>query len=280
MNRVMRIKKRGSLLVFAIWVLVFFAILSLSLYRTVSSQIITAKKLEERLVALYLAKAAVVYARQQLLGDETEYDTLYELRTEQEGVLGRGKFIYTQVDEESKININTAGEEVLSRLPGMNEEIVKALVKARKNPFQLKEEILLVPGITKEIFEQFKDFITVYSQGEVNINTAPREVLMVLGMDEELIKIIENYRKGEDQTEGTEDDGIFESRERILNQLREFTMLFGEQQAVLITLISGRLLSASSKNFSLRIRTEILTRPAVNYSIIINEEQIKQWQEL
>lgn len=280
MIEVMRVKKRGSLLILVVWVLVFFSILSLSLYRIVSSQIVVAKNLEERLVSLYLAKAAVVFAQQQLSWDDTEYDTLYELRPEQEAVLGRGKFIYTQIDEESKININTANEEVLSRLPGMNEEIVKALVKARKNPFQLKEEILLTAGITKEIFDQFKDFITVDTQGEVNINTAPQEVLRFLGMDEELIKTIEDYRKGEDQKEETKDDGVFESRERILNQLQEFTMLIGEQQAVLIQLISGKLISTSSKNFSLRIRTEVLSRPAVNYVIIMNEEQIKQWVEL
>lgn len=280
MIEVMRTKKRGSLLILVVWVLVFFSILSLSLYRIVSSQIIAAKKLEERLISLYLAKAAVVYTRQQLSQDGTEYDTLYELRLEQEVVLGRGKFIYTQIDEESKININTVSEEVLSRLPGMNEEIVKALVKARKNPFQLKEEILLIAGITEEIFDQFKDFITVYSQGEVNINTAPQEVLRFIGMDEELIKTIEDYRKGEDQKEGTKDDGVFESRERILNQLQEFSILFGESQAVLIQLISGKLISSSSKNFSLKIRTEVLARPAVNYVIIMNEEQIKQWVEL
>ena len=52
--------------------------------------------------------------------------------------------------------------------------------RAKNDLFDTLDELRLVRGITSEKFEQLKPFITVQSSGKVNINTAPKEVLMAL----------------------------------------------------------------------------------------------------
>ena len=59
-------------------------------------------------------------------------------------------------------------------------------------PFQ----IFLVKGFEK-LYENLLDYITIYSDGKININTAPKEVLMSLSdrIDESIAKNILEYRE-------------------------------------------------------------------------------------
>ena len=52
--------------------------------------------------------------------------------------------------------------------------------RAKNDLFDTPEELRLVRGVTKEIFEKIKPFVTIHSSGMVNINTAPKEILMAL----------------------------------------------------------------------------------------------------
>jgi general secretion pathway protein K len=52
--------------------------------------------------------------------------------------------------------------------------------KAKNDLFDSIDELRLVRGFTPEIFEKLRPFVTVTSSGKVNINTAPKEVLMSL----------------------------------------------------------------------------------------------------
>ena len=58
--------------------------------------------------------------------------------------------------------------------------------RAKNDLFDTLEELRLVRGMTRDKFEKIKPFVTVYSSGLVNINTAPKEILMALsaGQDE------------------------------------------------------------------------------------------------
>jgi len=49
--------------------------------------------------------------------------------------------------------------------------------KAKNDLFDTIEEILLVRGVTREIYEKIYPFVTVTSSGKININTAPVEIL-------------------------------------------------------------------------------------------------------
>lgn len=112
-------------------------------------------------------------------------------------------------DEEKRVNINTAPTGLLSALVeivcGVNSmsasEIAASIVDWRdeddivtsggaENAFYLRNgypcangafrsvyELLLVKGITPEIYEQLMPFVTIWGTGKINLNTADKKVL-------------------------------------------------------------------------------------------------------
>jgi len=69
--------------------------------------------------------------------------------------------------------------------------------EAKNNLMDSLEELRLIKGINREIFEKISPFLTVYSDGWININTADKEVLLSLSdnMTEDMVEEIESYRK-------------------------------------------------------------------------------------
>lgn len=138
-------------------------------------------------------------------------------------------------DEERCININTADPAKLARLPGMTSEMAACIVdwrdvdnvpletgaeqgyydllerpyRCKNGPFTVPEELMLVKGMSAASFAGIKDYVTVYGEGKVNVNTAPYEVLIALGMTDLLAKRIIEYRNGPDAKPATPDDGVF-----------------------------------------------------------------------
>jgi len=270
---------KGSILVFTIWVIVFFAILSLGLYNIISSQIKLIKAAEDRFYGLNMAYSAYIYAKNQIKKNRSCYNTLYKLREKQEMQLGIGKFSYTLVDEDSKIDINMASMDVISRLPGLGLDLAKSICVSSSRPFRNKEELLLIDGISEELYNKFKDFITVYSYGGVNINTASLEVMAALGCNEGLINIIDDFRRGADGKEATKDDQEFKNTGEIVSILNSFRGLTDEQEAILSYLAGSGMVGTESSSFSLQVETGILSRPAMKYVIVMNGALIKQWKE-
>jgi hypothetical protein len=149
------------------------------------------------------------------------------------------------IDEERKINVNAVSQNVLrnlfqqvANLQANQAESLAACVKdwtstnmasrqfgakndyyqtlpnsydCKNAPLDRLEELLLVKGMTPAIFESIKDYITIYGNGRVNINTAPYNVLISLGILNTLATKIINCRAGADEVEGTEDDMVFTS---------------------------------------------------------------------
>lgn len=52
--------------------------------------------------------------------------------------------------------------------------------RSKNDQFDTIGELRLVRGVTAEVFEKLRPFVTVSSSGKVNLNTAPKEVLMSL----------------------------------------------------------------------------------------------------
>lgn len=52
--------------------------------------------------------------------------------------------------------------------------------KSKNDLFDTVGELRLVRGVTAEVFEKLRPYVTVHSTGRVNVNTAPKEVLMAL----------------------------------------------------------------------------------------------------
>jgi general secretion pathway protein K len=69
--------------------------------------------------------------------------------------------------------------------------------RCKNKPFESVDEMLLVKGVTPEVFDRLRDYVTVYSDGKVNINYASKRVIESLSekMDPALAQMIVDRRK-------------------------------------------------------------------------------------
>jgi general secretion pathway protein K len=69
--------------------------------------------------------------------------------------------------------------------------------KCKNTPLDTTEELLLVKGVTSQVYERIRDYITVYGEGEININCAPKRVIESLSekMDAALAQLLINRRE-------------------------------------------------------------------------------------
>ena len=289
--------KRASVLYVSLWALIVLSVLSLALANIVSTQMRFSNFFVRSVVSLPLAKIAYYSAFSERSEDtkkakkdeQSEPKEIRKFDSEKLMLAKREKrfegglnYKYFFEDEGSRVNINTATAEVLAKLPGMDEDLAHTLIDSNLRPFRVKEEILLVEDITPEIFDKLKDSITVYGNGKININTAPSEVLLALGLDEELAGILMSFRKGyigKDGQENTEDDGAFTTTDGLLDQLREFTMLSLSQEQELLS--AKNVLSVKSDIVRLKVLTAINARSGNTYSIVMDprNKKILSWQE-
>lgn len=276
----------GSILILVLWILAILVLLGLGLGSTTSLEQRLVSYQRDRLMALYLAKAGYFRALVEIEGDPTlQVDSYLDLWAHnpeafQGATLGQGSFtvsyplpgedgkegfVYGVVDEDRKIDINTASKAVLVRLPGMTEEIADSLMDWRDNrrglgksedrAFKSVEELLLVEGMTDEVFQALRPFITIYTtDGKVNLNTAPREVLRALGMGEGLVNKLLRFRRGLDGMRGTKDDQSFTAIGSAEQQLNAFDPLTPQEAAQLTNLIALNRLKVTSSFFTIYSR--------------------------
>lgn len=98
-------------------------------------------------------------------------------------------------------------------------------------PFESIEELLLVRGVTWELFTSLQPYMTIVGDGKVNLNTATVEVLAALGMSDALTEKIETFQRGDDQILGTEDDHQFSSVAAFPSELDDRIGLSGAELA-------------------------------------------------
>lgn len=95
------------------------------------------------------------------------------------------------------------------------------LAYAPKNSgLELISEFQRVPGITKEIYNSMRDYVTIYGDGKVNVNTASKSVLIALDLPDLLAEKITSACRGDDGREGTADDRRFSDLESLRTLLR------------------------------------------------------------
>lgn len=68
---------------------------------------------------------------------------------------------------------------------------------AKNGPLETVDELLLCRGYTPEVRSRLLRYITVYTDGKININSAPEEVIMALSdeISAEMAQRVVNYRK-------------------------------------------------------------------------------------
>jgi general secretion pathway protein K len=216
---------------------------------------------------------------------EGTYTVSYSYRDAKAGEL---KNHYGVEDEEGKININVLDAKVLSTFfqkageieQELADEISYSVVDWRdtdnslshpeygaendyyeglESPYEAKdykfesiEELLLVRGMTPELFEKVKPFVTIYGTGVVNINTAPREVLAGLGMEDDLADKIMLFRTGADLEQGTPDDNVFTQLGNWDAELGKRVKMTDNDISLLNQIVATERLGINSLNFRIR----------------------------
>lgn len=226
---------------------------------------------------------------------------------------------YGLQDEESKINLNTAAVETIANLFQLTaylsyEEAValaynivdwrdadslyqhpqygaedddygglKRPYDAKDNQFEIPEELLLVQGMTQEIFNRVRDFITVYGDGKININTAPREVLFALGMTDKLVDGILSFRQGADRISGTYDDNVFSAPTHIVNELSQMVTLDAIETTELSSRVERSYFNTKSNYFMIHSSAKLdkdARGPEMEIVAVVDRQgRLKYWRE-
>lgn len=224
---------------------------------------------------------------------------------------------YGIMDEERKINVNKAGIKVLRRLfqnvANLDErsaaelayciidwkdpdsyyqhpqygaedadyERLRSPYEAKDAEFEVLDELLLVKGMNQEVFDKVKDYLTIYGEGKININTVSKEVMLALGLKEEIADKILLFPYGGDSIMGTADDNIFSKVSSIVPELSQFTPLSASEVALLSNLISTGVFTTNSDYFMIRSVAGLNGRNIVCQivSVVNNDGTIVFWRE-
>ncbi len=224
--------------------------------------------------------------------------------------------LFGVVDEERKINLNFTNADVLSALIekvlGLKVEDAQKLARAlldwrqygesevkgffsdeyysnlnepyvkKDGNYETLDEILLVKGMTKEWYEKLIDYVTIYGDGKVNINTASAEVLSALGLDDAVIEKIFEARQGRDKIEATIDDHIFQKTFDIATETKSFTKLLPAEIRSIDSLSQKNLLTTTSYFFTARFKAHLAHdtfAKSIRCVISARENKIVYWQE-
>jgi len=225
-----KLSQRGTILMVTLWILAILMLLTVSLAYRARMEIRLASASSKRIRAQETAREGIARVSRILKDDKNAYDALNE---EWALSYGEGTIIYTILDEERKININTASGDLIGAIPGM-EDIASAIVDNK--PLETMEELLAIKEVTPALVSSIQPIATVYGHGGLNINTAPEEVLEILlsglGHPASLTDKIILYRQGLDGISGTVDDNIFNSTAAIKASLLPYGLTPEEEGAV------------------------------------------------
>jgi len=220
------------------------------------------------------------------------------------------------VDEESKINLNKTDQVTLTNLLAnvlllKDDEASKLAVSLldwrqygegevtgffsdeyysnlqypypKKNTaYETLDEMLLVKGMTKPMYDKLIHYVTIYGEGAVNINTAPKEVLEALGLSETLVEKILTARRGKDGIDGTPDDTVFLKTFEIATDVNSIVQLTLDESRAIDYLNMKGLLTTDSFYFTIEAtgklssRTTLKTVRAVYSS---RDDKIVYWKE-
>lgn len=249
------------------------------------------------------------------LNDFSNFNLLGDVAIIRYNCVDQGEF-YGVVDEERKINLNTTTQSILSRLiervlelkPEAADVLARDLLDWRQYgesqvvgffsdeyyrnldyPYPKKDanyenldELLLVKGITKTIYDKLINYVTIYGEGRVNINTAPADVLYALGLDDTVVDKIIEVRQGKDKQEATLDDYVFSKTFDIATETNAIVKLLPLEIKSIDLLNQKNLLSTSSNYFTVNVKAQLMHSKfskSVRAVISSRENKIVYWQE-
>ncbi|MFO7820408.1 MAG: helix-hairpin-helix domain-containing protein [Halanaerobacter sp.] len=190
-------KEEGAALVLTFVVIMIISLLVISTLSIVGKESITAYYYQQELENQYLIKAAVEKAKMELkdrlqqrgnkdwracdLEDFSLSDslTIAGLLNE-EGILV--EYELKEIAAESgKANLNLLSREQLRRLSALGSILSSRIYQQRlEKEFSSLAELQMIEGIAAHKYQELKDLLAVREGAEININTAPRQVLLIL----------------------------------------------------------------------------------------------------
>ena len=332
-NRLRRTaSRRGSILLFVIWTVILLSILVAGMGAQALMAFDITARVEHRLEGAYVARGGLQRAVTVLAADVTrsadgwgdEWANNRAMFADQP--FGGGSFtiegmaetaspakLYGLIDEERRLNLNTAPKDVLrallSRVGRVREDEARMIADAiedwrdkdeesqpdgaenfyylgledayesKNGPFENVEELLLVRGVTPQLYARVAPALTVHGSGQVNINTAGSMVLQALGMSEKGITALLSDRAGPDQQPGTPDDRVMASASAIGAELAG--VLSQADLRRLTQLAQQHLLTVQATEFEVNIAAKApeTETPVRVQCVVTRAGQIKAWAE-
>ena len=273
--------KRGGILMVALWVMAILAVFALALGQRSALDLKIARIHRDNLKARWLAASGITQAVALIDADESpEYDTVSECGFSLKGrqpqdILARnwedyGGFRIEISDEESKINAvekqaQSQLKRILTEKLRYSDTFTDKLVAAVKpeTPLPVPEELaFVIEGVyladarppdealakSRADFSLIKGMITLYGEGRVNLNTAPKEVLDILcagipnagGLGQKIIDFRERGFFNENTAEAVKD------------KLAGNSSLTGDELAAIGALYDQDIPSVKSDNFRIK----------------------------
>jgi len=190
-RKIRQSQEKGIILVVVLWVLFFLSIVCITLGTENRMNMRIQSLRNEQLRMFYLAQEGIDRAIIALSEDEVEFDGVGEQWCKDFSLQKEAALLsYKVVDEDRFLNINSASRELLDNIelvfPEITSQIIDNIDELR--PFNLTQEVIDRVGIDKNAFyadtvgseQNLGDLITVFSDGKININTAPDMVLMMI----------------------------------------------------------------------------------------------------
>jgi hypothetical protein len=282
--------------VIALWVVLILSVFSLTLGAGVGADLDLRRYYNIETRSYHYARSGVFQAIRVLNGDETpELDHRFEnwfrspdlfkdveiedgwFNVTYGDFTTRPPFViraFGVVDEDSKVNINTASRDVLLRLPEMTEAIADCILdwidvddesrrfgaerpyyENNKLPYscgngelECLEELLMVKGVTTSLLESWRPFVTVRGYDAVNVLTAPKEVLVALGVPESLADDVVDMTTDASRIKELEDPEK-RSAEGFIVELRKTATVDQSDDLLLRSLFNGGVLKFDSRVF-------------------------------
>ena len=247
----MKREEQGFVLVAVIWMLAILTVLAIGFGRRALLEQRAAALTIDHTRTQYLARGAVeygvAYLRNQALVQQIiaqyggePYLAIYKAQTDlldegffdvgDDALLEDDEITFTLEDAEGKISLNAAPREIFDTIDSLSFTTVSAILRRRggplgsddPTPFLAIDEARFLEGVDdsdwygSEHRPGLRDLFTIYGDGRVNVNTAPREVLEALPeFDPAAAATIISYRAGADGELETADDRSFRSVEDI-----------------------------------------------------------------
>ena len=169
------------------------------------------------------------------------------------------------IDEDRKLDLNTAGAHELERLLGDAELARIILAHRTPRPIHALEELWDLPEMSRqdEARRVMLEHGTVWTRGMVNLNTVQREVLAALVPDPALVDRLVESRPGPDGAWGTADDCKATAVSTAPTELASCAVIDAQALVSVLTHPGWRV---SSSVFRIRAEGHV-TRPAVRYRI-------------